>query len=164
MKANLIAAGGAILAAVAVAGVLIWQSTKPSDLDRAAQGLNDAIQNANSAMGAAGDYTGYITITQERSRCLVNETAGVITFRITVHNADSIERLTTIRPVVRLAGGGLISRGEDDRFLTIPAGADRQVATALAYNRKRHPKECRVTIRNGGEGGSIAMRQTTLMA
>ena len=79
-----------------------------------------------------------------------------------MQNDDTLEGITTARPVVGLANGDAISRGEDDQLLQIPGGMTRTLDVVVPYG-EQEPASCAVTL-SVGAGGTVAMRGSSSMA
>jgi hypothetical protein len=153
----------ALVALVAV-GMLWSISSRGESTGKAAAGLNDMfaeVQRSADAAAAASSPTLPLSL-DTSSACVIDKPGSIVRFHIVVRNDDTLEGITTVRPVVRLANGDAISRGQDDQQLQIPAGMTRTVDVVVPYG-EQEPAFCAVTLSDGA-GGTVPMRRSSSVA
>ena len=146
----------ALVAFVAVG--MLWSISSRQSTNQAVAGLNDMfaeVQRSADAAAAASSPTLPLSL-DTSSACVINKPSSIVRFHIVVHNDDTLEAITTARPVVRLANGDAISRGQDDQQLQIPAGMTRTLDVVVPYG-EQEPASCAVAL-SVGAGGTVAMR------
>lgn len=112
----------------------------------------------------AGQAPASITVRAAGSRCTVNSAAGVITFRVALHNRETFDFETTLRPLVTFSDGGAVSTSTYDKLVSVAASSGRTVELVIAYKPARHkPTACRVHVRDA-DSVRIAMRHSNIMA
>jgi hypothetical protein len=144
----------AVVALVALG--MVWSISSRESNGRAVAGLNDMFAQVQQSADAAAAASSPISL-DTSSACVVNEPGRIVSFHIVVQNDDTLEGITTARPVVRLADGDAISREEDDQLLQIPAGMNRTLDVVVPYG-EQEPASCVVTL-SVGAGGTVAMRR-----
>jgi hypothetical protein len=99
-----------------------------------------------------------------RSRCSVNTAARIVTFRVAVYNPTKLGRSPTVRPVIRLASGGFISRARDDQSLFVGAQRRRDLVMSVGYGARERPRRCVVTLIDGKPEGAYLLPKTAGLA
>jgi hypothetical protein len=151
----------AVVALVAVG--MLWSISSRESNGQAVAGLNKMfaeVQRSADAAAAASSPT-YLSL-DTSSACVIDKSGSIVRFHIVVRNDDTLESITTARPVVRLANGDAISRGQDDQLLQIPAGMTRALDVLVPYG-EQEPASCAVTLSHGA-GGTVPMRGSSSMA
>jgi hypothetical protein len=143
----------ALVALVALA--LLWSISSRKSTGEAAAGLNAMFAEVQKSADAAAAASSPLTL-DTSSACVVDRPGTIVRFHIVVHNDDTLQGITTARPVVQLANGDAISRGEDDELLQIPAGMSRTLDVVVPYG-EQEPASCSVAL-SVGAGGAVAMR------
>ena len=132
--------------AAALVGGLVWaEGTRQS---KELRGPGDPV--GRIATSATVIITG-------RSRCSVNAAARIVTFRVAVYNPTQLGRSPTLRPVMRLVGGGLISRAGHARNLFVGAQRTKDVAMSIGYGARERPRRCVVTLIDGTPRGAYLL-------
>ena len=144
----------ALVALVAVG--MLWSISSRRSSVQAVAGLSEVFAEVQKSADAAAAASSPLSL-DTSSACVVYKPARIVSFHIVVHNDDTLEGITTARPVVQLANGDAISRGEDDQQLQIPAGTTRTLDVAVPYG-DQEPASCAVTL-SVGAGGAVAMRR-----
>ena len=143
----------AVVALLAIG--MLWAISSRESSNQAAAGINEMFAEIQQSADAAAAASSPISL-DTSSDCVVSRPARNVRFHIVVHNDDTLEGITTVRPVVALASGDAISRGEDDQLLQIPAGMTRTLDVVVPYG-DEEPASCAVTL-TVGAGGTVPMR------
>lgn len=144
----------ALVALVAVG--MLWSISSRKSTVQAVAGLNDMFAEVQQSADAAAAASSPLSL-DTSSACVIYKPGRFVSFHIVVHNDDTLEGITTARPVVRLANGDAISRGQDDQQLQIPAGMTRTLDVVVPYG-EQEPASCAVTL-SVGAGGAVAIRR-----
>jgi hypothetical protein len=143
----------ALVALVAVG--MLWSISSRGSTVQGAAGIKEMFAEVEKSADAAAAASSPISL-DTSSACVVDKPGRVVRFHIVVQNDDSLEGITTVRPVVQLADGDAISRGQDDQLLQIPAGMPRTLDVLVPYG-EQEPTSCAVML-SVGAGGTVAMR------
>lgn len=144
-----------LLAVVSLLGVGLLMSISGRGGANPAMGLNNMFAEVQKSADAAAAASSPLTL-DASSACVVSAPGRNVRFHIVVQNADTLQGTTTARPVVGLANGDSISRGEDDQLVQIPAGMSRTVDVVVPYG-EDEPTSCAVTL-SVGAGGTVPMQ------
>jgi hypothetical protein len=135
-------------------GLLVSVSSR-GGANPAMGGLNNMFAEVQKSADAAAAASSPLTL-DTSSACVVSAPGRNVRFHIVVQNADTLQGTTTARPVVGLANGDSISRGEDDQLVQIPAGMSRTLDVVVPYGEEQ-PASCAVTL-SVGAGGTVPMQ------
>ncbi len=143
----------ALVALVAVG--MLWSISSRRSTGQAAANINQMFADVQQSADAAAAASSPLVL-DTSSACVLDKPGRIVRFHIVLQNEDTLEGVTTARPVVQLANGDAISRGEDDQQLQIPAGMTRTADVVVPYGDEA-PVSCSVTF-SVAAGGSVAMR------
>jgi hypothetical protein len=145
----------AVVALVALG--MVWSVSSRGSSGPSTAGINAMFAQVQQSADAAAAASSPLSL-DTSSACVINQPNRIARFHIVVQNDDTLEGITTARPVVQLANGDAISRDEDDQLLQIPAGMNRTLDVVVPYGDEQ-PVSCAVTL-SVGAGGSVPMQPT----